>query len=268
MRSARLYGTLLRISIQDTLQYRVESAIWFLYEIMPPLMMASVWLAAYQDQPSIAGYSLAEMLAYTVGVMVLRTVVSSYPEYGIDEQIRNGTLSNLLTRPLNIWAYWVVDTLGWKTFRNLLTVPVVVGTLLWLGRDLAQVTVPLDRLPALLVSLVLASVVCFLAKLCLGCTGFWTNDIVGLATLYELLSRVLGGDLIPIALLPGWLQTVARLLPIQAIYNVPLSIMLGKDDGASPWLGVLLQAGWIVVLWGLAIVLWRAGLRQYESVGR
>jgi ABC-type uncharacterized transport system permease subunit len=28
-----------------------------------------------------------------------------------------------------------------------------------------------------------------------------------------------------------------------------------------------LQLGWIVVLWGLALVLWRAGLRQYESVG-
>jgi len=65
----KLYGALLRISIQDAIQNRVESAIWFLYEILPPIMMASVWLAAYQDQPSVAGYSLAEMLAYTVGVI-------------------------------------------------------------------------------------------------------------------------------------------------------------------------------------------------------
>jgi ABC-2 type transport system permease protein len=48
---------------------------------------------------------------------------------------------------------------------------------------------------------------------------------------------------------------------------VPLAIMLGKSDGAEPWWGILLQLGWIVVLWALATVLWRAGLRQYESVG-
>jgi ABC-2 type transport system permease protein len=264
----KLYGALLRISIQDALQNRVESAIWFLYEIVPPIMMSAVWLAAYQDQESIAGYSLGEMLAYTVGVMVLRTVVTSYPEYGIDYNIRDGTLSNLLTRPLNVWAYWFIDTLGWKTFRNLLSVPVVIACLVWLGPQIASVSVPLERWPALIVSLVLATLVCFLAKLCLACSSFWTNDIVGAATLYDLVAGALGGLLIPLALLPGWLQTVARLLPIQAIYSVPLTIMLGKNDGASPWPGVLLQFGWIVALWGLAIVLWRAGLRQYEAVGR
>src|SRR3954469_1461783 len=128
----KLYTALLRISIQDALQNRVESAIWFLYEILPPIMMAAVWLAAYQEQASIGGYSLSEMLAYTVGVMILRTVITTYPEYGIDDQIRNGTLSNLLTRPLNVWAYWFVDNMGWKTFRNLLTVPVAVVWLVWL----------------------------------------------------------------------------------------------------------------------------------------
>lgn len=268
MGGIKLYSALLRISIQDALQNRVESAIWFLYEILPPIMMSAVWLAAYEGQDRVAGYSLAEMLAYTIGVMVLRTVITSYPEYGIDAEIRDGTLSNLLIRPLNVWAYWFVDTLGWKTFRNLLSVPVVIACLVWLGPQLSSVEIRLDRLPALAVSLVLATLVCFLSKLCLACTGFWTNDIVGASTLYDLVAGALGGLLIPIALLPEWLQSVARLLPIQAIYNVPLSIMLGKEGGASPWLGVLLQAGWVVVLWGLAHVLWRAGLRQYEAVGR
>ena len=138
-RLMKLYGALFRISIQDALQNRLESAIWFLYEILPPLMMASVWLAAYQDQASIAGYSLAEMLAYTVGVLVLRTVVTVHMEYAIDEQIRQGELSNMLVRPMNVWGYWFVDSLGWKTFRNLLTVPVVIGCLLWLGPQMSGV---------------------------------------------------------------------------------------------------------------------------------
>ncbi len=81
-------------------------------------MMAAVWLAAYQDQTTVAGFSLAEMLAYTVGVMILRTLITVHIEHGIDLQIRQGELSNHLVRPFNIWAYWFVDSLGWKMFRN------------------------------------------------------------------------------------------------------------------------------------------------------
>ena len=131
----------------------------------------------------------------------------------------------------------------------------------------AGISLPLERLPLLALSVALAYVVCFYLKLCLGFIGFWTNDIMGITTLYEVVANVLGGILIPIALLPEWLQVAARLLPIQAIYNVPLSIMLGKSEGADPWFGIALQLLWIVVLFALAKVLWRAGLRQYESVG-
>jgi viologen exporter family transport system permease protein len=264
----RLYATLFRISLQDATQYRVESAIWFLYEIVPPLMMAAVWIAAYQDQTTVAGFSLAEMLAYTVGVMILRTLITVHLEHGIDIEIRRGDLSNHLVRPFNIWAFWFVDSIGWKMFRNALSIPVVLGCLFWFGSELGPLSVPLERLPLLLISVLLGAVVCFFLKLCLGFTSFWTNDIIGTATLYEVVATILGGMLIPIALLPEGLQTVARLLPIQAIYSVPLSILLGKSDGPSAWYGILLQVGWIVVLWALALVLWRAGLRQYESVGR
>jgi ABC-2 type transport system permease protein len=264
----RLYLTLFRISLQDATQYRVESVIWFLYETVPPLMMAAVWLAAYQDQTTVAGFSLAEMLAYTVGVMILRTLITVHLEHGIDYQIRQGDLSNHLVRPFNLWAYWIVDSIGWKMFRNALSIPVVLGCLYWFGPELGALRVPLERLPLLALSVALGAVVCYFLKLCLGFTSFWTNDIVGVATLYEIVANILGGMLIPIALLPDWLQVAARLLPIQAIYSVPLAVLLGKVDGPSAWYGILLQAGWVVVLWALALVLWRAGLRQYEAVGR
>ncbi len=263
----RLYVTMVRLSIADAIQYRVESAIYFLYEMMPPIMMAFVWLAVYQDQATVAGYALSEMLAYTIGVMVLRGTVTLHVEWALDHEIRQGLLSTQLIRPFNYWAFLFADAIAWRFVRLLFTVPVLIGCLYWLGPELRGITVPLERLPALAISIMLAYVVCFYLKLCLGFIGFWTNDIMGITTLYEVVAGVLGGILLPIALLPEWLQTIARLLPIQAVYSVPLGIMLGKSEGADPWFGIALQLGWIVVLWALATVLWRAGLRQYESVG-
>jgi len=263
----RLYLTMVRLSIADAIQYRVESAIYFLYEMLPPVMMAFVWLTVYQDQSTVAGYALAEMLAYTVGVMVLRGTVTLHVEWALDHEIRQGLLSTQLIRPFNYWAFLFADAIAWRFVRLLFAVPALLAFLYWLGPELRGITVPLERIPVLAISVALAYVVCFYLKLCLGFIGFWTNDIMGITTLYEVIASVLGGILIPIALLPEWLQVIARLLPIQAIYSIPLAIMLGKSEGADPWWGIALQLGWIVVLWALAMVLWRAGLRQYESVG-
>ena len=263
----RLYLTMVRLSIADAIQYRVESAIYFLYEMLPPIMMAFVWLTVYQEQSAVAGYALGEMLAYTIGVLVLRGTVTLHVEWALDYEIRQGLLSTQLIRPFNYWGFLFADAIAWRFVRLLFTVPVLLGCLYWLGPELRGISIPVERLPALAISIILAYVVCFYLKLCLGFIGFWTNDIMGITTLYEVVASVLGGILIPIALLPDWLQMVARLLPIQAIYSVPLSIMLGKSDGIEPWWGILLQLGWIVALWALATVLWRAGLRQYESVG-
>jgi ABC-2 type transport system permease protein len=200
--------------------------------------------------------------------MVMRAAVTVHVEWALDYEIRQGNLSTNLIRPFNYWGFLFVDALAWKAVRLMLVIPIVLGCLYWLGPTIgASLSIPLERLPLLALSVLLALLVCFLLKLCLGFIGFWTNDIMGITTLYEVVASVLGGILIPIALLPDWLQTVARFVPIQAIYNVPLSVLLGKSEGADPWSGIVLQLGWIVVLWALALVLWRAGLRQYESVG-
>jgi ABC-2 type transport system permease protein len=263
----RLYYALGRLALQEALQYRVEAAIWFLYDVGPPIMMACVWLVAYEGQALVAGYTLGEMLVYTVGVMVLRTLLTSHIEWGMDWEIRQGLLSTYLVRPFSVWGFWFMGEGAWKIVRGMLIVPVLLLCAIWLGPLLGTVQLSLEQLPLFALSLVLAYVVCFLMKLCIGFIGFWTNDISGPSTFYEVTAGILGGVLVPLALLPEPLQAAAPFLPIQAVYSVPMVLLLGKTDGGSPWNGLLLQVAWIGVLWLLGLVLWRAGLRRYESVG-
>jgi ABC-2 type transport system permease protein len=263
----RRHAALLTFFLQEALQYRVESAIYFLWDVLPPIMMAFLWLAAYDEQSLIAGYTLSDMLIYTVGVMVLRTIITSHIEWGMDYEIRQGILSTYLVKPINVWAFYYVAEYAWKIVRAMLIGPVLIACLLWLGPLMQGALPSWDRVLLVLLSVALGYQVCFLMKLCLGCTGFWTNDLAGVATLYEVIAAVLGGVLIPLAFLPEPVRFVAALLPIQAVYTVPLGILTGKDVGGSPWVGIGIQVLWIVLLWLLARMIWQAGLRQYESVG-
>jgi ABC-2 type transport system permease protein len=258
---------MLRLALMETMQYRIESGIWFLWDVLPPIAMAFLWLTAFQDQRRVAGYDLSEMLLYTIGVMVLRTMITSHIEWGMDYEIRQGLLSTYLVKPFSVWGFWFVGESAWKGMRAIWLTPVLIGCLVWLGPTIGAASFPLERLPLLLVSVLLGYMVCFFLKLCLGFIGFWTNDIVGTTTLYEVTATILGGIIVPLALLPDWLRTVALFLPIQAVYSVPMGVLLAKDTGVNPLVGIAIQLGWIIGLWLLALVMWRAGLRRYESVG-
>lgn len=262
-----LYLTLFRLSLQEAIQYRVESAIYFLYDVLPPIMMAFVWLSAYEGQADIAGFDLAEMLLYTVGVMVLRTMLTSHVEWSIDYEVRQGILSTYLVKPFSVWGQWFVGELAWKVVRALFITPVLIGCLVWLGPALALPSLDAGRILLLLVSIVLAYLVCWALKLCVGLLTFWATDVNGIMTLYEVIAGVFGGVLVPLALLPGALYTIALVLPFRAIYDVPLAIFLGRLDGAGIWWALLSQAGWLAALLVVAGLVWRRALRRYEAVG-
>jgi len=267
--SARLRTglALWRLGLQDALQYRVEGIIWFLFDVLPPLMMVFLWLAAFEGTPEVAGYSLAAMLSYTLGVMVLRNLVTPHMEWAIDYDVRQGNLSSYLLKPFDTWGYWFFTELAWRAWRTVLVTPVLLACILFLAPWLEGPRLGRLEVVGLFASLALAYLVCFLFKLNLGFTCFWLTDVTGVSALYDVVVWVFGGVLLPIELLPEGLQTLARMLPFQYIYAFPLSIYLGRVSGEGIVAGLAMQLGWAALLWLLAQVVWKQGLRRYEAVG-
>jgi ABC-2 type transport system permease protein len=262
-----LYLTLFRIGVQDAIQYRIEGVIWFLFDVVPPVMMLFFWTVAYQDTELVAGYRLPEMLAYTLGVLVLRNLVTVHAEWEVEYEVRQGTLSNYLVRPVSPWTIWFFNQLGWRLWRTLLVSPILAVAVLVLAPSLELPALDAMQTAAFLASLLLAYVVCFLFKLVLGFTAFWLTNIQAVISLSDVLVYLFGGILIPIQLMPSALQQFALLLPLQSIFAFPLSVMLGRAQGMDMLIGLTGQVTWCALLWMLATLMWRIGLRRYEAVG-
>lgn len=257
-----------RIHIQEAIQYRAESLVWLLGDVAPPIMMIFVWLAAYEGQSHVAGYDLQAMLGYTVGVMVLRNVVASHIEWDIDQSVRNGTLSTHLVRPFNVWLLWFWSGIAARTVRGVMVAPVILGCMAWFGPSLTPVSADwVQRLPAVTTCLVLAYVLSFVMKLVVGFMSFWLTDIYGLNLAEEVITYIFGGLLLPLELLPNWLQAIAWVLPFRAVYHLPLTAVLGRLQGIDLLVGIAIQAGWLAVITTVAWLLWRRGLIRYEAVG-
>ncbi|MFN0072926.1 MAG: ABC transporter permease [Chloroflexota bacterium] len=263
----KLYATLWRIGIQDAIQYRIEGIIWFLFDVVPPIMMLFFWDVAYESSDVVAGYRLPEMLAYTLGVLVLRNLITVHVEWEIDYEVRQGTLSNYLVRPISPWTIWFFNQLGWRIWRTVLVSPILIVAVIVLAPSLEVPALGPVELVGFVTSLVLAYIVCFLFKLVLGFTAFWLTNIQAVISLSDVIVYLFGGILIPLELLPETLQSMALFLPLQSIFAFPLSVMLGRAQGLEMIHGLFGQVVWAVILSGLATLMWRAGLRHYEAVG-
>ena len=76
-----------------------------------------------------------------------------------------------------------------------------------------------------------------------------------------------GGQVAPVALLPGAIKAFAVVLPFRYTLGFPIEVFIGSLDSAELALGFALQAGWIVFGLILMRVLWRSGVKQYQAVG-
>jgi len=85
-----------RVHLGEALVYRATGFIWMLNDIGPALVALLFWLAAFQDQVSIAGYTVATMSIYYFGVMAINALIVPYPEYTLVEEIRSGSFSTRL----------------------------------------------------------------------------------------------------------------------------------------------------------------------------
>jgi ABC-2 type transport system permease protein len=112
-------------------------------------------------------------------------------------------------------------------------------------------------------SLVLAITANLAAQHACAAAAFWVRDARTTWFLYQKFVFVLGGMLLPIQVLPGWLQGVAWSLPFTAMAYAPARLASGHVE---PTL-LLVQAAWVLALVAAAAGAFAAGQRRLQVVG-
>ncbi len=77
---------------------------------------------------------------------------------------------------------------------------------------------------------------------------------------------LLSGRLVPMTLMPDWVQTLAWFLPFQWTFFFPIETLVGDYSNAELLRGLGMQVFWILV--GIAIfsLVWRRAVRHYTAV--
>mgnify|MGYP003337575719 FL=1 len=265
--TARKFVRLLVASWQDALQYRLEGAIWFLYDLLPPLGMLLLWLGAYRPGTVVAGYDAAGMVQYYLGVIALRTLLNPHPEWDVAEKIAKGTYAQVLLRPMPLVAYHLAGELAWKMMRLIWLMPALFVCTIAFWSYIAIPPLALTYWLAFALSIPLGYLSAFFFKMILGYISFWTTNTEGIFVFMISIEMVFTGNFLPLQAMPVWVQAIGDWLPYRYFYFFSTQVMRGTLNNEALLTGLATQAAWVVVAYVAMRVVRTAGIRRYAAFG-
>ena len=247
------------------LQYRVALAIWLLGLVLTPVISLVVWTTvATSSGGQAGGYTAAGFAAYFLALMLTNHLTFTWIAWDFEAQVRNGTLSGHLLRPIDPIHMYVADNLTYKIITMVVVAP-ATAALAYVFAPEAEVSVA--SLSAAAVAIVLAGSLRFLVEYSLALAAFWTTRVFAINDLYYVPLFFFSGQLVPLSLLPDWMQGVGSVLPFRWMLAFPVEVAVGRISLDDTVIGYAAQAMWIAVFATVRIALWRLGLRRYGAVG-
>ncbi|HEY4185257.1 MAG TPA: ABC-2 family transporter protein [Polyangia bacterium] len=261
--AARAYPTMLRVGLSEVVAYRAEFIVWILTTNMPFVMLA-IWHAVAAEG-AVGRFGRADFVAYYLGGWVIRLLTSTWLVWELSMEIRGGTLSARLLRPLHPLFALSAQHLAALPMRALVVTPVVVAMFVLAGDKLA---IRDPRILAIfLVSLVGAWLLIFFTMVLLGSLAFFVESAIGIFEMWLALHSILSGYLVPLELLPRWVARVARVSPFDSMLAFPLETLTGKRDLHAALTGLGVQWLYLAVMAFAGLAVWRRGVRRYVAFG-
>jgi ABC-2 type transport system permease protein len=261
----RAYLAFLRGSVLVGVVYRLGFLFIVLGNVVYMIVAYFLWRSIYSQTESIHGLTFDQAFLYIALGSTVFILLKSYADWGMAHEIRDGTISIFLTKPVDYQLYTLFTTLGFaSTSLVTITVPTVV-LLVFVFKINIVIGLGFAFFP---LSLLLAFIISFNFDYVVGLTAFYTESIWGISTTKEILISVLSGALLPLQFFPAAIQQILHWLPFQAIYFTPLMMVTKPDQGLEVFLPMLgVQIVWAVVTYVFSRLLYNQAIKVLRVAG-
>ncbi|MCB9802800.1 hypothetical protein H6761_02140 [Candidatus Nomurabacteria bacterium] len=258
------YLAIFRVSVRDRLAYPLELFYSNIFILLITFVMSQVWLVVYAEHPEklIVGFSLSAMIWY---VFITELILTSQPNVilTIGEEIKNGNVAYVLSKPYSFMSYYFSYFLGRVVVSML--IKAMVGVLL-LSLFSPLLGISLWSFLAGASSVFLAVVLNFVIAGSVSLFAFWLEDIRSLRFIYQKIVFIFGGLLFPIDVYPEFLQKIIHYLPFEGILYGPAKTMVNFD--LVYWqILVTRQVVWIIIFCFLIKIIYGQGVKKVNING-
>jgi len=244
------YISLLRVRFLNRLQYRTAAIAGLTTQFFWGIMLLFIFRAFYGDAVYSNGFSFNDLVTYIWLQQAFLVFIFIYDwDAELFDLITSGGISYELCRPINIYQLWYVKLLSKRLAGGLMRfLPIIlIGFLMPYPFTLSLPESTLSFL-LFLISLVLATFLVVSITMMIYISVFKTMHPVGSMATFGAIGEFFAGVLIPIPLMPMWLQNVTAFMPFRWTADLPFRVYSGHIGTGEALMGIAMQIGWIIVL--------------------
>jgi ABC-2 type transport system permease protein len=261
MSRLRSYLALMRGSYMVGLIYRYG----FLFTILGNIVYLGVtyylWRSIYYNVDLIHGLTFDQTYLYVALGSAVFILLKTYADWIISNEIREGIIAVYLTKPVDYQFYALFTSLG-SVLMNLTAITVPTILLLTLVFKVRVEAGP--GLAFLPISLILAFMISFNFDYLVGLMAFYNESIWGLTITKEVVITTLSGALIPLQFFPQAIEKILLILPFQAIYYVPLTMVTQPNQDWTVFVQMLgVQFLWVIITFILTRWVYDQAVRSF-----
>jgi ABC-2 type transport system permease protein len=240
--------------------------IWIMTDLVTAVTMPLVWASASAAAGgTIGGFKTGDLVLYYICLLLMNNFITSHIMWDLAMEIKEGNFTVYLVRPMSYYQYMFLRNLAWRTMRVVLFAPMLVLLVIAYHSYLVGEHVYISGV--FFLSMLLGHLVSFTFVMMMSMLALFTQEVFSIFELYYVPMIFLSGQLFPVAMLPPWAQTLAKLLPFYFTTGAPTEILIGRVSGSAASQTLVMQVIWILIAFVASKLLWKKGLKLYSAVG-
>ncbi|REK75741.1 ABC transporter permease [Paenibacillus paeoniae] len=246
----KAYTSIWRLRFMNGMQYRSAALAGMATQLFFGFIFIMIFAAFYSNSAGSQPITLDDLITYVwLQQIFLSFIMLWFRDQELFDLITKGNIAYELCRPMELYPHWYSKLLAQRfasaTLRcfPLLAIVFVIPEPYRMGLPPTWGSFGL-----FLIALALGLLVVVAISMLIYISVFWTMSPVGSILMVAVAGEFLAGMIIPVPLMPSWLQPIVYALPFRWTTDFPFRVYSGHIPVAEAAWGILIQLAWLTVL--------------------
>lgn len=255
-----------KVLFKAQLAYRFDIVISMIFTISKIMLAYVLWGAIFGKQNVISGFTFNSMLSYYIlSSFITQLDQSSGTGWQIADEIRNGSFSKYIIKPIRIFGYFTAQTAGVSAFLLSFN---LIAAVIWIFIFRVDFVIIGSGWHILSAAVLILLGLLFMMQLnyFIGILAFKFLDTGIFMMIKDNIVQFVTGSLIPLALLPSGIIKIMTFFPFYYVSYLPAMLLLGRN-GNEIISGIIILLSWNVAFGLLNSITYKRLKSRYDGVG-
>lgn len=260
----RPYVSVWRLKFVNGMQYRAAALAGMLTQLFFGFIFIMIFIAFYSHSTVEPPMALGELVTYVWLQQIFLALIMLYiRDQEILQLITSGNIAYELCRPIGLYPLWFAKLVAQRLSSAVLRCfPILLVSLVLPEPYRMSLPPSWQSFVLFLFSLLIGLLLTVSISMLIYISVFWTMSPTGSILMIAIAGEFFAGFIIPVPLMPEWLQRVTYALPFRWSADFPFRVYSAHIPPAEALPGIVIQFLWLggLVLAGFFIL--RRALRQ------